>query len=330
MRRRIRVFCLALMTSALVEAAPASAVLEEIFNDDFASGDSCAWGPGSVTCPGFSVVTPPTEVAAGQIVARCYYFHTGNAAAIGVHRIASAMDANAVNVALYTTHDSSGTPTDDQPPGTLIDCPGEFGQYWRRLYMANDEDEEIVFPTDDGAGAPVGLEVGAGQPAVIFMRFANLSGSPVSPSVSISAYALPPEVAYTPTASYTTFNGNISIPPMTSGDEETYACPVPSGAKFWWFSTHTHLHATLAEIENGASPIVVTTDWQSPAVHTFDSPPFYTFGAGETLKYTCTYDNPGGSPIVSGEGYYDEHCMALAYFFPATAPRFCYNNILLP
>jgi hypothetical protein len=66
-------------------AGPASAgALETVFEDGFESADSCGWGVGPETCPGFAIVSPPVQVAPGQEATRCYYVHTGNAVDAGV------------------------------------------------------------------------------------------------------------------------------------------------------------------------------------------------------------------------------------------------------
>ena len=108
-------------------------------------------------------------------------------------------------------------------------------------------------------------------------------------------------------------------------------CAVPAGARFWWFSTHTHKQATNAAVRNGESVIVSTTDWESPSIATFAAPAFYQFGGAERLTYECTYDNTGSNSnrtITSGDSYAtDENCVAIAYFFPAERPLFCFNNV---
>jgi hypothetical protein len=71
-----------------------------------------------------------------------------------------------------------------------------------------------------------------------------------------------------------------------------------------------------------------------PAAHggaEFGPPGFYSFGVGEQLTYSCQYLNDSGQTVAFGESYFgDENCNGLAYFFPANAPRFCVNNILIP
>jgi len=308
-------------------------VLDPILVDSFESGDSCSWGAGPATCPGFTITTPPLQVESGQEVAYCYYFHTGNADVQGAHRITSSMEAAVVYTSLLTTHDGLGNPVDIQPPGTLATAGCDFAGgnvNSRRVYTAHELAAELLLPTDDGTGNPLALEFLAGQPAVLVAHLINVTDQPVTTAVTLTAYAHAPEVSYTKTATFTTFDTQLTLPPL-SVSTSTHTCAVPTGVKFWWFSTHTHGYAQEAKLRNGLSDIVVSTDWQSPAVASFGPPSFYEFGVGEQITYSCTYFNNQNFTILDGQSYLsDENCIGLAYFFPANAPRFCVNNILIP
>ena len=57
---------------------------------------------------------------------------------------------------------------------------------------------------------------------------------------------------------------------------------------------------------------------------------FYTFSTGK-LTYECTYNNPTGATIKTGDSAQtDEMCMATGYYFPATKATICYGNNILP
>jgi hypothetical protein len=325
--------CARLAVLILLVAHPARAGVDPILIDDFESGDSCLWGVGPETCPGFSITTPPLQVEPGQEVAYCYYFHTGNSGIQGVRRIVSAMEGAAVYTSLLTTHDTQGNPVDIQPPGTLTSAGCDFGGgnlHSRRVYTAHELDEELLLPADDGTGSPLALEFLAGQPAVLVAHLINVTDQPLMTTVTLTAYAHAPEVSYTKAATFTTFDTQLTLPPM-SVSTSTHTCAVPTGVKFWWFSTHTHGYAQEAKLRNGLSDIVISTDWQSPAIASFGPPGFYEFGVGEQITYSCTYWNNQNFTILDGESYLtDENCVGLAYFFPANAPRLCVNNVLIP
>ncbi len=317
----------------LLVAHSSRADLVPILVDGFESGDSCLWGVGPETCPGFTVTTPSLEVQPGEEVVYCYYFHTGNGATQGVRRITSSMEGMVRYTSLLTTHDGAGNPLDVQPPGTLTSagCDWTGGNpNSRRIYTAHGLEEDLLLPTDDGAGAQLAFEFLAAQPAVLVAHLLNDTVDPVATAVTLTAYSHRPGVTYTKTASLTTID-TLLVLPQASTTTSTHACGVPSAVKFWWFSTHTHGLAQQAKLRNGTSDLVVSTDWLSPAVAAFGPPSFYEFGAGEQLTYSCTYFNNTNATVTFGESYAsDENCIGLAYFFPASVPRTCVNNFLLP
>ena len=121
---------------------------------------------------------------------------------------------------------------------------------------------------DDGAGKPLGQEIKAGTPAYFQMHYLNAGETDIKVHVTVNAEAYAAADAYTPTAPYITFNGNISIPPGATGDAETQTCSTPPGAKFWMVSTHAHKQAVKTEIKNGmpaSTDIAFTSmDWEHP------------------------------------------------------------------
>ena len=323
-----------LVVFALVARARAVAGDPPIFADDFESEDACAWNLGSADCPGFDVFVPPLTVQAGAEATWCYYFRAGNSVPAGVRRFESILGGLYLyRLDLYTTHDALGDPTEVQPPGTLTsgNCLPGNPTVLRRIYTAQENDFAVDFPPDDGGGDPVALGLGAQQPVVLFAFLVNTSDQPAASAPHLRMHTLASGAAFTPSHTFLAYMGDIFIPAMSAGTEVTKSCPMPASAKFWWFTTLTHSHATSATLKKGGSTILVNTDWEAPDVATFPAPAFFTFGAGESLTHSCIYVNNGNSPIQSGDSYAtDETCEAHAYFFPATAPRLCFNGILIP
>jgi hypothetical protein len=179
-------------------------------------------------------------------------------------------------------------------------------------------------PDDDGAGQPLALELPANAAGYIEIFASNASDTPVDTSVQVMANGRAGDQAYTKTATYVTYNGSLSIPAFGS-TTSTYACAVPDPAKFWWFSTHTHRRATSATLRNGATTLLVTTDWEKPTIATYAAPSFYAFGAGEKLTYECSFTNDRAATVTTGDNYEtDENCIGIGYYFPGDG-ALCYN-----
>jgi hypothetical protein len=313
------------MLVVLLASARAPAGTPAIFSHGF---EDCTLG--AAACPGFTMQTPSVPVAAGEELITCYYFHATNAGTLGLRRISSTGGAGLVSLVLYATVDAGGLPADRQPPGTLSPFECGFAQSnnttAQRVYSAHAASETLAIPADDGAGQALAIEVAAGQPLFVQMHFLNTTDQPIASGMALTALGYPAGVPYVKTATYITYNGNLSLPPMSTSTASDN-CAVPAGARFWWFSTETHKLATNATLSNGATMLVSSTDWQAPAISTFGPPAFYAFGAGERLTYACTYFNTNNFTVHSGESSNDEVCMGLSYYFPADRARFCFNNV---
>src|SRR5262245_53736563 len=62
-------------------ATLASGSLAPIFDDDFETGDSCAWGAGTPTCPGIHLASAQFSIDENDQTV-CYHFRTPNEAAM--------------------------------------------------------------------------------------------------------------------------------------------------------------------------------------------------------------------------------------------------------
>jgi hypothetical protein len=200
---------------------------------------------------------------------------------------------------------------------------GEFAN-WQ--YAGQALDDSLVFPSDDGTATPLAAEIGAGQLAFLHMYALNVNVEPLTTSLYLSAQALDPAATYTKSATYMTYNANLVLFPMSSGSAEQ-TCATPAGSKFWRLTSRTHRRATVSKIINAGSDVVVSTDWEHPAVATFSAPSFVTFGSGMT--YRCEYFNPSPFTVQDGASEFsDEVCMGIGYFFPAdSGAKICFNSI---
>ena len=280
---------------------------------------------------GFQVASPEVTIMPGQEITYCYYFPTPNTEPMVIKKWSSVMTPGSHHMIMYAT---TG---DDMPPGTITtDACGGFGTKnipsW--TYAAQTPTNEIALPTDDGNGMPLGQEIAAGTPAYFQMHYLNASDAPVKAHVTLNAEAYDVGVPYTRTAAYVTYNSNISIQPHEVGHVESQTCNVVPNTRFWLLSTHAHKQAVKTDIKDGmpASTTVAftSTDWEHPGEMMFTAAPYYTFSTGK-LTYECTYDNTGdnaGKTVVAGpSAVTNEMCMATGYYFPATKPMLCLNNL---
>lgn len=267
---------------------------------------------------GFRIQTPPIRIEAGQEITYCYYTTIPTTRTIGVKKWSSTMTPGSHHLILFF-HSGS------QADGTITaNCGfgGGAGQLPFWTYSAQTPTQSAPMP------AGVGMTVNAGQKAFVQMHYLNTSDAPIMASVTIDAEAYAEGEAYTPAAAYVTYNTQIDLAANSTGSAGG-TCNVPADAKFFALSTHAHHFSTHTEVKDGASMVFQSDNWDHPGAVSWPVDPFYTFASGK-LTYRCDYDNTSGARVRTGDSAQtDEMCMAVGYFFPATAAKFCINSFTL-
>ncbi len=281
---------------------------------------------------GFRITSPDITIDPNTEITYCYYFRTPNTQTVNVNKWVSDMTPGSHHMIMFLTNG------DIMPPGTMStsNCgltggSAQSSPIW--TYATQTPHNELALPVDDGGGKPLAQVVKANQAGFFQMHYLNATDSPLTVHVQLDANGLDPGAAFTQTDAFITFNGNIDIKPMTTGDVESMTVPTPSNVKFWIMSTHSHKQSVHTAVKDGtaAGPVMFSSnDWEHPDAATFMTPDtFFTFTSNQ-LTYECTYDNPSNREIQTGDSAQtDEMCMATGYFFPSTGPKFCYNTFCL-
>lgn len=275
---------------------------------------------------GFRITTPDLTIHAGEEVTYCYYTTIDLDQAAGVKRWSSTMTPGSHHLIVF--FGDSG-----KPDGTVDqDCGGLSGgsvPYW--TYSAQNPVSEAVMPTG------IGMTVGARQKIYVQMHYLNAGDADLSAHAVIDGETYAPGENYTPAAAYITYNTQISIPPNGTAFAGG-SCSVPAGAKFFTMSTHVHKRGVATQVKDGGTVadtatgamVFESTDWEHPGARVWTDDPFFTFASGK-LTYRCDYDNPDNVTVGEGQSAEtDEMCMAVGYFFPANAPKFCVNSFAVP
>jgi hypothetical protein len=279
--------------------------------------------------PAFQIQTPDIVVAPGESTTYCYYFRAATTESIGVNHWSSTKSPGMHHLIAYAAYDTNWAPVERQPPGTLVQssCGFSSGGVATWLYAAHHPTQDLALPADDGSGKALGMEIQSGQPLFVEIYVHNTADLPLTATALLRAEGLPHGALYAKMATYLTTSTNIAIGPNATGVLVTQTCPTPANVKFWWLSTRTHMRAVSSRILDGASPLVVNSNWEDPQAAVYTQPGFYTFASGG-LTYECTYDNPTGDVIQFGESEdTNEVCMGIGYFFPADHPSVCVNNV---
>jgi hypothetical protein len=310
-------------TKFLLAVAVASLVAcgEDSATDQLDAGGN----PGDLEPPtsGFQIQTPPIEIGPGEEATYCYYATIPISAEAGIKKWTSKMTAGSHHMIVFFTQ------TETQPAGTLANCGGEGGgapggglssvPVW--AYAAQMADQTAEMP------AGVGLTVAANQPAMIQMHYLNTADTPLMATVTLNGETYGPGESYMKAGAFVTYNTLINLPPNSAGSTQG-SCTVPPDARFFVMSTHAHKHALETKVSDGATVVFQSTNWEHPGAKDWPAEPFYTFASGK-LTYQCDYYNATSTFVKTGPTTDDEMCMAVGYFFPATASKMCVNSSVL-
>ncbi len=269
---------------------------------------------------GFRIQTPPIMIAPGEEVTYCYYTTVPTTRTMGIKKWSSVMTPGSHHLILFFHNGSQADGTIERDCGFGGSGPGSL-PFW--TYSAQTPTQSSQMPPG------VGMTVNAGQKAYVQMHYLNVTEAPIMASVTIDGDAYPEIETYTPAAAYVTYNTQIDIAPNSTGSAGGN-CTVPAGSKFFALSTHAHKFSTRTEVKDGASMVFESDNWDHPGAATWAADPFFSFSSGR-ISYRCEYDNTTGSRIRTGDSAQtDEMCMAVGYFFPASAAKFCINSFAVP
>ena len=272
--------------------------------------------------PAITITSSPITVQPGEEFTKCFYFTTQNLDTIAVTRWVSDMTPGSHHVIMFET--LAGT---QAPDGTVDEQCGGGGAVQVPVFGTQVLHDEIAFPADDGNGHPLAQLVESQSKGFFQMHYFNSTDQPITASITLKAYGLPPEQSgdFTRTDIFATYNNDIRIAPGETNKVVSATCGVVDG-KFFQLSTHAHKQAIATRISEGGNTIFTSNDWEHPGNKVFAAPTFYQFSSGQ-LSWECTYNNTGDNAshtIRAGQSAKtDEMCMATGYYFPAIGPRGC-------
>jgi hypothetical protein len=264
---------------------------------------------------GIQIQTKPFTVMPGQELFKCYHTQIPLDTELDISEFESVMSVGSHHFILYRA-DGDTTAVD-----TLTDggCAGNFTTSW--VYSSGQP--HYGFKNPDG----VAMVIAAKGRVQFDMHYLNTTTAPINAQVTLNmTFATG---TFQKAAPLISFNTAINIP--ANGTQTVGGnCTPGAGANFFMASTHTHRRGVLATINRVLADgtmgeeLVHTTDWEKPDLRSYQAAPFLTFKTGEKFHYSCSYQNDRNAPTTVGNSAEtNEMCMAVTYFFPATATGSC-------
>jgi hypothetical protein len=203
--------------------------------------------------------------------------------------------------------------------------------------MAQQPHSELVFPTDD-SGVPVGFEIQPNQMVKIEMHYVNTTNFQldVMGKVSFDTVPLTSTVTKTDLAFWGTTE--IDIPPNSAGDTGVRFQAALAETKTFSLTTHQHHLGTEMRVwyADGAddpnkTQVASGKNWADPPLELFSPPLDFPANNGNKLStkgfaYQCTWNNTTPNQVKFGEGFNDEMCFLLQYYFPSQGFHICLDS----
>ena len=264
---------------------------------------------------GVQITTTPFDLAPGDEKFACYHAEIPIDGTINVHYWESKMAEGSHHFILYTADG------DTSPVGTMdqTGCLTAFGGW---IYSSAQPHIDLSMP--DGVAMPLSSR----QRVQFDMHYINVTQQTLHAQVTLNVTLA--KGMFQQAKSLISYNSQIFIPAngtQTVGGD----CTPGAGAKFFYMLTHTHRRGKLATITrvlaNGmmGEQLVKSTDWEVPMERKWLTDPYLTFQPGEKFHYSCDYMNDLPMTVTSGpSAQTNEMCMAITYYFPASAGGSCF------
>lgn len=287
-------------------SAPNCAGCEDCWHEKLCQGlehdaavDACIDNP-----EGLEVVAITTDafvVGAGEETYRCQSFSNPFGKDVEIQRTESYMTPGSHHMFAFYAPGASD--------GAVTECSGlEFD---RSLHTSQRPYNQFAYPPG------VAARLLAGEGIRINAHYLNTSSSELTAKVTTVLYlAKPGSVQHF--SSHIFYNNlAIFVPPSSPGTAQK-TCTLPKDIQLFAVTSHMHQYGKhfVAKTGSGAD-VFETFTWDDPEFRIFDPP--LAIAGGESVTFSCEYENPTSSPLTFGESAKtNEMCILSGRYFPAT------------
>jgi hypothetical protein len=300
-------------------------------------------GPGASSSTGgeFDAGAKVTTVARsiGSLTAQsgventqCVTVNLNNPEGAYVRRLRADLSTGSHHMIVYTS-----SKTEEEPvPKNCQPFSGILGGE-HPIFMAQQSQTELVFPSDED-GTPVGFEIPPYQMIKIEMHYFNPTKFPLEVTGKVSLDTVPLSTVVTKSDLAFWGTTQIDIPPNSAGDTGVLFQEALAGTKTFALTTHQHHLGTEMRVWYGDSAddpnkmlVADAKNWADPPFEVFAKPLDFPANGGGTysdkgLAYQCKWNNTTPNTVTFGEGYNDEMCFVLQFYYPSQGFQICLNG----
>jgi hypothetical protein len=209
----------------------------------------------------------------------------------------------------------------DEPAG-FSECPSQIKQTWIPLYGGGRNTPGVKLP----AGA--GFKFHAGQQILVQLHLVNATMKEVTETTAVNLLYAADPASLTPAGIFALGNMSFDIPAGATQYPVVGKCSSPRDLNVFALFPHMHLLGTSIAFEHGPSEAAAQMVYKVDPWSFGDQPMKLmdlSVKSGDFLRATCTYDNPGASPVAYGESTYDEMCFMVLFYTPFDHLNGCVN-----
>lgn len=281
-------------------------------DDDSGGGDT---SPNNPVGSSLKIGMEPITVRSGEERQVCRTFNVPGDVPMDIVRFESQMRGISHHFNLYKVIDESRfEPVTEEEAATRDCAPAAEQLRGDAAYIYGSATPDRVMETPPG----VAFRLEPGQRLILEFHAINYTLDPIEADVEVTLWSKADEVEVEHHADIMWFaNWGFLLPPGQE-TESTKRCSVPYDVEIFGLMSHFHELGTHFEIRavtgDGTSVVYEDSDWAHPKYQPFDPP--LTLKAGESLEWTCTWNNTRTDWVRPDKGSKDEMCMVFAAAYP--------------
>lgn len=257
------------------------------------------------------------EVPVGTEETRCHTFKLDSDVDLFVNRFEIAVSGGSHHIHLYRPFDRS-VDLDDES----FDCnfTVDFDQ-WELVAAA--QLDRTDWPLPEG----VAFHIGAREQLLLQTHFVNIGGLETAgePRVLVNLHTVPEETVVANAGSIFGQDRDVFVP-ANSVSSRSGSCTFPAPITLMAMTGHYHYrgrHFVTERLDQGEpvpGPLYEHEGYEEPLFLRYDDATAPRFDVGESLRWTCTYDNRDDRDYEFGPFTDDnEHCNLFAFYYPTRA-----------
>ncbi|HRE91902.1 MAG TPA: hypothetical protein PK095_22475 [Myxococcota bacterium] len=271
--------------------------------------------PNNPTGGSLKIGMDPITVRSGEERQVCRTINVPGDVPLDVVRFESQMRGISHHFNLYKVIDGTRfDPVTEEESATRDCAPAAEQLRGDAAYIYGSATPDRVMETPPG----VAFRLEPGQRLILEFHAINYTLDPIEADVEVTLWSKAEEVEVEHHADIMWFaNWGFLLPPGEV-TESTKRCSVPYDVEIFGLMSHFHELGTHFEVRavtaGGTTLVYEDDDWAHPKYEAFDPP--LTLRAGESLEWTCTWNNTRTDWVRPDKGSKDEMCMVFAAAYP--------------